>query len=794
MRDIKTQRKYRWLSICIVFAMLVGLSNGQGYLTFAYEEQSAMIRPAGGDMVETKTEPLDDATKRNGLVYGKPVTVVEEVTDANGVLWYKLTYNLKAGGTSWGYCHAEDVLLDKDISVYAYGIINASEVSIRDDAGTDRTNILIQVDAGTEVEMLDETTVNGKTWYRVRYTAPDTVDAATGGTIPGKVYIGWTYGDYVTLDRYNVEVDSAYVEELIAKGFPASYAQKLGILHALYPEWVFEPVLTGLKWQDVINGETLKADGSSRPINMVENSYDDSMKSTHPDDYNWETNTWTIYDGNRWVAVHPDYLAHVMDPRNFLTETYIFQFESLSYSELHTIEGVNAVIGSSFMANDAVDSDGSMFNYATAFMSIGKEVGVSPYHLVSRVRQEQGSKGTSDLISGTYSGFEGYYNYFNFGASGVTDKAVIENGLTYAKNQGWDTRYKSLKGGAERIAKNYIARGQDTLYFQKFNVVWKDSLYGHQYMGAVLAPSSEAKSIAKAYTDKHQAFVFRIPVYEEMPEEAVQFTPTGNPNNYLSDISVEGLSLSPSFTGSNTNYTLTVDNAINSINVGATAVASTSTVTGTGVYNLAVGANTVKIMCVSQSGNERIYTLTIVREGTPDVPDEPGSDLPDSGDTGTENPGNSEDNPNNEPTEPVIPPSISSATYKIGQYITGIQPGTSVTDFLNGITRHGNAEVKLLDKNGAEKTGTVGTGNVLAVYGDGKLVASYEIVIYGDVNGDGEIKMSDLLSINRHVIGTIKLKDVYLEAGDVNRKGDGATMSDLLAINRHVIGTILIVQ
>ena len=66
--------------------------------------------------------------------------------------------------------------------------------------------------------------------------------------------------------------------------------------------------------------------------------------------------------------------------------------------------------------------------------------------------------------------------------------------------------------------------------------------------------------------------------------------------------------------------------------------------------------------------------------------------------------------------------------------------------------------------------------------------------IYGDVNGDGKITMSDLLSINRHVIKTIPLKGIYLEAGDVNRKGDGATMSDLLAINRHVIGTIMIEQ
>lgn len=908
MRGFHVHRFHRCLALCIVFALLVGLVNGHGYLTFAYEAQPGMIRPADGAMVETKAEPSDTAAKQNGLNYGKPVTVVDEVTDENGVLWYKIEYNLKAGGTSWGYCHAEDVLLDKNIKVFAYGVINTTEVSIRDDAGTDRTNILIQVDTGTKVEMLDQTLVNGSTWYRIRYTAPDTVDAATGEKIPGVVYIGWSYGSYVTMERYNVEIDPEYVEELKTKGFPESYAMKLAELHAIYPEWVFNPVMTGLTWDEVIQGETVKPDGSSNPINMIPNSYDDSMKSTHPDDYSWEENRWSIYDGDIWVAVNPAYLAYIMDPRNWFTEEAIFQFESLSFSESHNLEGVQAVIGTSFMSKDAVDSDGSMFNYANAFMAIGKEVGVSPYHLVSRVRQEQGASGTSQLISGTYKGYEGIYNYFNFGASGISSTAVIENGLKYAKSQGWTTRYAALKGGAERIAKTYIAKGQDTLYFQKFNVVWKEWLYAHQYMGAVLAPSSEAKSIAKAYSDKHQAFVFRIPVYENMPEEAVTFTPTGNPNNYLSDITVEGLSLSPSFTGANTQYTITVDYAISSINVSATPVVSKAKVEGTGAYTLAVGTNTIKLLCTSESGSERIYTLTVVREsengeiigpgtedsgtedtGTEDTGTDNPSDEPTESDptTGTENP-SQPDNPSDEPTEsdpttgtetpsepespsdeptesaptytyvdlnqtmyatgdvfirdiPLkdgnqlgmlsknqaivvtgqcnetgwyrinygsgvgyvsnnyltleapIPPSISSSTYKIGTYITGIQPGTTAEDFLKGFELLGGAEVKLLDKNGANKTGTVGTGNVLAVYGSGQLVASYELVIYGDASGDGVVSILDIMKINRHSLGISALSGCYLEAADVNKK-DGVTILDIMIVNRHTLGIMTIEQ
>ena len=50
--------------------------------------------------------------------------------------------------------------------------------------------------------------------------------------------------------------------------------------------------------------------------------------------------------------------------------------------------------------------------YAYGFTAIGKEFNISPFHLASRVYQEQGD-GTSPLISGTYQGYEGYYNYYN---------------------------------------------------------------------------------------------------------------------------------------------------------------------------------------------------------------------------------------------------------------------------------------------------------------------------------------------------------------------------------------------
>ena len=795
-----TTRTKQLVAFVLSFTMLIGLLQVHDYTVFAYTAQTGMIKSADKSMVTTRKKPLDTAGKVNNLVYGKPVTVVDEVTDADGKLWYKLTYELKAGGTSTGYCHAEDVLLDKDIEVFAFGVLNANNVSLRNDAGTDGTQILIALNVGDKVELLDETTVDGNGWYRVRYTKGS------------KIYVGWMRNKYIEIEKYNVETDPKFEKQLRDAGFPESYIYNLAVLHAFYPEWIFEPVMTGLDWKTVIAKETEK------PLNMVSTSADDAKKSTAATEYDWNTNKWVIRDGDSWVAVHPDYLAYCMDPRNFLTEQYIFQFESLSYSELHTIEGVQAVIGSSFMKDDIEDTDGTILNYAQAFMEIGKQVGVSPYHLASRVRQEQGNKGTSSLISGKYKGYEGYFNYFNFGAYGESSTAVIKAGLKYAKNKGWDTRYKSLLGGSSSIAKNYIGKGQDTLYFQKFNVVYQDKLYNHQYMSNVDAARQEAKSIAAAYTDKHQAFVFRIPVYENMPEEAVQFKVSGNRNNYLKDLSVSGLSLTPTFTGSTKAYTLIVPSAVSSIDVEATPVVAESTITGTGTRKLKIGTNTIKIKCKSESGTTRTYTLTVVRpEEDSELPEdtqtpetenpgtqEPGTQEPGTQEPGTQEPGTQEpetqepetqepETQEPETQEPEVVPSVTSDKYKMDKYITGIKPGTKAAAFLKGFTCV-NAEIKLLNAKGKENKEVVATGDVLAMYVGGELVKTYEIVITGDVNGDGKISMADLVKINRHILGLAKLKDVYLEAGDVNHKGDGISMADLVITNRHLLNLTTITQ
>ena len=725
------------IAVTLVVATALGLFGTEHIVTYAYTAQTGMIYSADKSMVETKKEPSASASKANGLLYGKPVTVVDEVKGADGATWYKLTYALKAGGTATGYCPTYNVLLDKDVTVFANGVVNANDVKLRDDAGTDRTNILAALNIGHKVELLDTTTVDGSLWYRVR------------AVVNEKTLIGWMFGSYIDEVVPDIEVDEEYEDYLVRIGFPESYVHSLAVLHAQYPNWVFEPVKTGLAWSTVIQNE------SSPGRNLIYKTANDAKKSYASSEYNWYTNEWVIRDTSGWVTTHPDYIAYCMDPRNFLNATNIFMFESLSFSTSHNLAGVNAILSGTFMTKEIANGDGTMLNYANAFMSIGQSAGVSPYHLASRVRQEQGVNGTSAMISGTYSGYEGYYNYFNIGAYG-TGNTVYTRGLSYAKDKGWNTRYKALLGGAEFIAKSYIGVGQDTLYFQKFDVIAQGGLYTHQYMTNVEAAISESKSVAKAYTDKTQAFVFKIPVYENMPLEAVKFTASGNRNNYLKTLSVAGYSLTPSFDGAKTSYSMIVENAVASITVSATPVVSKSTVSGTGTLNLKVGTNTFSINCKSESGETKTYTLTVVREAAATQPEEPQNYT------------------------------LTSDKYTIGTYVTGIAPGTSAADFIAGFKCEGGT-VKLLTATGAESTGTVATGNKLGVYVDGTLVATKEIVIYGDLSGDGKINALDAIKLNRYTIGTSSLAGCYLVAADVS--GDGKSNAlDAIIINRYTIG------
>ena len=241
-----------------------------------------------------------------------------------------------------------------------------------------------------------------------------------------------------------------------------------------------------------------------------------------------------------------------MDARNSLNEDYIFQFEALSYNEaIQTIDGVNQIIkdvgymqGSTITYTKTDGTQGTINkSYAQVIMEAAKEANVSPYHLASRIRQEQGTGSTPGaLASGTYSGYTGYYNFFNIRASGSGSTQIIQNGLNYAKSQGWTDPEKAIKGGANFLAKDYISNGQDTLYLQKYDVDDSDgSLYSYQYMQNIAAAKSEGYSVKQSYSNMgllNSNINFIIPVYENMPTETCK--EPGTENIVTQDIKIKG--------------------------------------------------------------------------------------------------------------------------------------------------------------------------------------------------------------------------------------------------------------
>ena len=78
--------------------------------------------------------------------------------------------------------------------------------------------------------------------------------------------------------------------------------------------------------------------------------------------------------------------------------------------------------------------------------------------------------------------------------------------------------------GGLNLIKSYISRGQNTLYFQKFNVVYSP-YYSNQYAQNVLDSQSIGTILKGYYRDANlldSSFTFIIPLYHNMPSEAVK--------------------------------------------------------------------------------------------------------------------------------------------------------------------------------------------------------------------------------------------------------------------------------
>ena len=138
-----------------------------------------------------------------------------------------------------------------------------------------------------------------------------------------------------------------------------------------------------------------------------------------------------------------------------------------------------------------------------------------------------------------------------------------------------------------------------------------------------------------------------------------------------------------------------------------------------------------------------------------------------------------------DPDAYYVDPKNSDILYQY-DYIIKIKPGTKVDDLLDDIDTNGDKRIK--DKYGNElgDNDKVKTGDILEIEYEGE-IHIYELVVRGDVNGDGLVSLIDLSFINQHMIGKIKLTGVKEKAADVNFDYR-ISLIDLSFVNQHMIG------
>ena len=219
---------------------------------------------------------------------------------------------------------------------------------------------------------------------------------------------------------------ASYAQSLRDKGFPESYIDDLVDLHKKYPKWTFEPFKTGLDWEE--SAESERAIHHSQQVieksSVSNENYFCSCSKCK------KNGSYVIQLSPDWVCASEAGLKYYMDPRNWLDEKHIFQFESTKYNSKHTQSGVESIISRTWMYKSDITyyntsgekktykSSGNTVKYSKAIMNAAESSGMSAYYLASKIVQEVGSSDPKNAggSCGTRQPFAGIYNYYNIGA------------------------------------------------------------------------------------------------------------------------------------------------------------------------------------------------------------------------------------------------------------------------------------------------------------------------------------------------------------------------------------------
>lgn len=319
---------------------------------------------------------------------------------------------------------------------------------------------------------------------------------------------------------------ASYASELKNMGFPDSYIDDLVALKNKYPNWIFKPLITGLDWKAAVEGERSR---HSNQLIQKSSSTSTSMYCSCSSCY--KNGSYVIQEASNWVSASAKAVEYYMDPRNWLSEKYIFQFESNEYDGTQTIAGIETILNGTWMHNAVItykDANGKTqtiardanAKYSGAILRAANYSGLSAYYLASKIRQEVGgAKPTAGGASGTNSTYPGIYNYYNIGAyTGAVDglKWAAASPTGYYTNCTCRVRQEPTTSSAELVMLaantkvNYIsttAKKSDGYTWYNISVTYNGKSY-NGYIRSDLVDHKTTDTYGRPWTDPDKSIFY----------------------------------------------------------------------------------------------------------------------------------------------------------------------------------------------------------------------------------------------------------------------------------------------
>lgn len=533
---------------------------------------------------------------------------------------------------------------------------------------------------------------------------------------------------------------SGNIENIDDSKYPG-IKERIKLLQSKYPNWKFKILYTGLDWNEVITNEYVGHGNSPKNLVYKTTNYQGAWICSICNDKN--------YDNGSWRCASEQAIKYMMDPRNSINASDIFQFEEL------TNAGYDTNILKSMTRGTFLEG------HEQGIIDAANNNNVNPYYIIARLIQEQGTSGTVLTSGNGYNGqYSGYYNAFNIAASGNTTSEILTNALAYAKKKEWTTLDKSIDGGISFLAKQYIQKGQSTLYLQKFDVEATNGLYSNQYMQNILAAQNEGTTLRNTYIKMNSmssTHTFIIPVYENMPVETCGRPDTNGTSSTKKDIVKvnvdESLRIRNNPNGDKTVGWLYKDEIVTRIEK------AESKVGGTYWDKIQKADGTIGYAARETYENEGKYKLYLVPIN------EENSD------------NNQNDNSNNTTTDTNTKNTDKVKVDKENKIIT-VTPDAIAKDILQAFgtsTKITRANGNLLD--GEQES--IATGYIVE--------DTYTVVKKGDANADGIVNSFDYIRIMNYIMGNKKLSQAEKLAADANN--DNTVNSfDYIRIMNYIMG------